>query len=239
MVGSWHGGRATIAFTVSPVPPFAPRAVVFDLDGVLVETEELWVIAEQRVVADLGGEWDDALRHAMLGRGPRDAAGELARHVGTDDVDGILARLRRASRETFAEGIRPRAGARELVGALGKTLPLAVATNADRDLAAASLHAAGLTDAFTAVVTADDVREHKPAPEVYERACAALGVAPDQAVAFEDSPVGASAARAAGCWVIGCPAVPGLDGIPSAHALIRALDEVSVPRLIAGNGHPG
>lgn len=219
---------------MAPTPPFAPHAAVFDLDGVLVDTEELWVTAERRVVVDLGGQWDDELRHAMLGRGPRDAAARLAEHVGLDDIDVVLGHLETASRAVFSNGIRPRPGAFELVTALGRSLPLAVATNATRELASASLEAAGLAEAFAAVVTADDVTAHKPAPDVYARACEALGVAPGRAVAFEDSPVGARAARDAGCWVIGCPAVPGLDGLPAAHTLVGSLADVDVPQLLAG-----
>ncbi len=212
-------------------PPFVPEAVVFDLDGLLVDSEGLWARAEARVVTDLGHRWDPAMQRLMLGKGPRDAAEALAAHLGVDDLDGLEQRLEQATLDSFSAGAPPRPGAPQLVRALAGWLPLGVATNSRRALVDLTLGASGLARHIDAVVTVDDVPAPKPAPDVYATACARLRVDPERSVAFEDSPVGVASARAAGLWVVGCPSLPGqrLDG---ADVVIDSLEDVD-PRQFA------
>ena len=222
---------------LSVVPPFVPGAVVFDLDGVLVDSEGLWAQVEQRVALDLGASWEPAVQEAMLGRGPAEAAQVLARHAGHPDPIEVQARLLAAALEVFAGNVRARTGAPELVVALAAQLPVAVATNSRRELAEVSLAAAGLREVLSALVTADDVPAAKPDPAPYLEACRAVGVAPERALAFEDSPVGARSARAAGCWVIGCPMTvhPDLD---AAHVVVADLADLDPDVLVAGHDTP-
>ncbi len=218
----------------SPIPPFAAGAVVFDLDGVLVDTEGLWARAEQQVTVDLGGLWGPEVQRAMIGRGPADAAAVLARHVGHPDPVEVEARLLEAALAQFAGNVSARAGATSLVHELARRVPLAVATNSRRELAEQSLAAAGFAGTFTAVITADEVPAAKPDPAPYVTACAALGVEPARTVAFEDSPVGARSARAAGCWVVGCPMGDHGD-LEAAHVVVDDLAAIDVDALLAGS----
>lgn len=220
-------------FAAPPSPPFAPKAVVFDMDGLLVDSEVLWGRAERRVVEGYGRAWEPEVQQLLLGSGPADAAALLARHLGVADADEVDRRLLAASVEEFRAGVPLRPGAGPLVAALRGRLPLAIASNSRRVLVDLALSSAGLCGVMDAVVSAEDVARPKPAPDPYAGACALLGVDPAAAVAFEDSPTGVVSARAAGCWVIGCPSLPGtrLDG---AHATVAALTEVDAPALLRG-----
>jgi HAD superfamily hydrolase (TIGR01509 family) len=206
-------------------PPFVPAAVVFDLDGLLVDSEDAWAQAEQRVVAAYGAPWDPKLRTLLLGRGAEEAARLLADHLGVADHRAVGRRVLQEAAAGFRTGIGARRGARELVEALAVRLPLAVATNARRVLADLALSSSGLGAAMTAVVCAEDVPRAKPAPDPYLAACTALRVEPGACVGLEDSPVGVAAAKAAGLWVIGCPSVDGLV-LSGADAVVDSLADV-------------
>jgi HAD superfamily hydrolase (TIGR01509 family) len=214
-----------------PVPPFRPQAVVFDLDGLLVDSEGRWGEAERAVVASYGRPWDEAIRTLLLGRGPDDAAARLAEHLGVDDVAEVAERMLDEAAAAFDRGIPVRPGARELVDGLAGRVPIAVATNSVRVLAEKALASSGLAGAFDAVVAVEDVTEPKPAPEPYLAACAALGADPRRSVALEDSPVGMTSARAAGLWVIGCPQLAEVEGL-AAHVLVTSLTEVDPAALL-------
>jgi len=114
-------------------------------------------------------------------------------------------------RDHYEVGVPVRPGARELIRSLQGRLPLAVASNTDGDLVRLALEVAGLDDAFAAIVTAVEVGRGKPHPDVYITACELLGVPPDDAVAFEDSPLGVRAAKAAGMTCVGIPERDGVD----------------------------
>ena len=101
-------------------------------------------------------------------------------------------------------------GALELVAELRERTPVAVASNTPGRLVRGALACAGVAELFEVVVTADEVAEPKPSPDVYLRACELLGAAPAESVALEDSPTGVAAARAAGMFVIGIPSFPGV-----------------------------
>lgn len=221
---------------MSVVPPFAPRAVVFDLDGVLVDSEPLWQRVERSVVESFGGSWTPEAQEALLGKGPMDAAVTLARLLDVADPREVDRRMRAAAVTAFRGGVPVRPGAAALVGALRGRLPLAVATNSRRVLADLALSSAGLEGVADAVVAAEDTPRPKPAPDPYARACELVGVEPRLAVAFEDSPLGARSARAAGLWVIGCPSLPSVR-VPDAHALVASLEEVDPDALL--RGRPG
>ena len=215
---------------MSPRPPFVPAAVVFDLDGLLVDSEGLWEQAEQRVVTELGYTWDPAYQQAMLGRGAAEAAAVLASLIG-EDAQMLDERLRAASEEQFRHGIPLRPGAGQLVRRLTGRVPLAVATNSRRVLADLALESAGIADHLDIVVTHDDVERAKPAPDPYVTACRKLGADPTCSVALEDSPVGVASAVAAGLWVVGCPSQPG-EQLPQAHTVVCSLDEVDPVALL-------
>ncbi|HVL99609.1 MAG TPA: HAD family phosphatase [Egibacteraceae bacterium] len=220
---------------MSPAPPYPPEAVVFDLDGLLVDSEDAWARATRQVVEDLGGVWEDALHTLLLGSGPAEAARLLAAHLGGRHAPAdIAASMRGAAAAAFARGFEPRPGAVELVKALHGQLPLAVATNSERALADRALSSSGLAGWFATVVCADDVVAPKPAPDPYTMACAGCGARPERSVALEDSPAGTRSAKAAGLWVIGCPSLPGVT-LPAADVVVASLTAVD-PDLLAQPG---
>lgn len=214
-----------------PAPDCLPDAVIFDLDGLLVDSEHAWARADRRVVEDCGGVWDDSVHRRLIGRGPEDAARLLAdhldrRHRPADIAGWVLA----AAQAEFATGLCARPGAMALVQALHGRVPLAVATNSSASLAAAALLATGLGERLDTVVCVDDVAAPKPAPDVYELACAKVGARPTRSVALDDSPSGVAAAKAAGLWVIGCPSLPDVV-LAAADAVVDSLSVIDADRL--------
>lgn len=213
-------------------PPHVPDAVVFDLDGLLVDSEDAWARASRQVVEELGGVWDDAVHRRLLGTGPAAAALLLAEYLGArHDPGDVARRMLAAATVQFAAGLEPRPGALALVAALHGRLPLAVATNSSRTLAQVALASVGLAEAFETVVCADDVAAPKPAPDPYLLACAHCAARPTRSVALEDSPAGTRSARTAGLWVIGCPSLPDVD-LTAAHALVGSLVDVDADALV-------
>lgn len=189
---------------VPPDTPFPPDAIVFDLDGVLVDSEHIWGVVEKQVVVKLGFSWDPSIRPLLHGKGPHEAAAVLSDVLGANLTAADVAdRMAATSEELFAKGVPVNRGVEKLVAALHGRVPLAVATNSRRVLAEYALIGNGLDRWFDTVVTADDVEAAKPAPDPYLLACERLGARPRRSIAIEDSIPGVTSAKAAGLWVIG------------------------------------
>jgi HAD superfamily hydrolase (TIGR01509 family) len=200
------------------------EAVVFDLDGVLVDSEPVWADAERSTVARLGGAYTSTLRVALRGRGHRVGASILASAFGRDDTEAIASMLLENALSGMSRGLRPMPGAQSLLTALHGRIRLGVATNSVRAVVETALATAGL-DGFDAIVAGEDVREGKPAPEPYLLACNRLRVAPSTTVAIEDSLVGVASAKAAGLFVIGLEAVAG-PRLDEADRTVGSLEQV-------------
>jgi len=200
----------------------AYRAVVFDLDGLLLDTETLWHRAEIELFRRHGGEftWDDKL--AVMGTSAEVTATYFADRLGlpADRGKELVEELMTLMHRELQPKVDSRPGAIELVERLRATpgVRIGLATNSPRFLADAALATAGLADAFDAIVTSDDVDRYKPAPDIYLEACRRLGVDPAHALALEDTPSGIAAAKAAG---LTCIAVP-----QSAETDVSAADRV-------------
>jgi HAD superfamily hydrolase (TIGR01509 family) len=178
-------------------------AVLFDLDGTLVDTEKLWGIALAELAARYGAVLTDAVRREMIGASSAATMELLDRHFGPIDREAGSAWLDTRVAELFADGLVWRPGARELLEAVRTArVPLALVTNTNRPLVEVALPTLGR---FDAVVCGDEVERGKPDPQPYANAAARLGVDPRDCVAIEDSPVGALSARAAGCALIAVP----------------------------------
>ena len=187
------------------------RAAVFDMDGLLLDTEHLWAQAETELLARHGATFSPADVEATHGRSIEDSVAVYAARLGGVSAVVLRAELMALMRAHYRAGPSVRPGARVLLRALEGRLPMAVASNTDGDLVRLALAGAGLEDAFRAVVSGADVGRGKPQPDVYLAACRSLDVRPRDAVAFEDSPVGVQAAKAAGLTCVAVPERAGID----------------------------
>jgi HAD superfamily hydrolase (TIGR01509 family) len=187
--------------------PLSPDpAVVFDLDGVLLESEIAWTRAETDLFARYGQPYGDVEKRLLIGGSLADTGRTLERLLVADrTADQLVEELVELAAVEFAQGVIPMPGAVELIDELRGRRPIAVASNSLRRLVDLALDGSGLDGAFDAVIASDEVAEPKPAPDIYLEAARRLGSPPERAVAIEDSPTGAAAARAAGMFVIGIP----------------------------------
>jgi beta-phosphoglucomutase-like phosphatase (HAD superfamily) len=204
-------------------------AVVFDFDGLLVDSEPGWEWAERTLLGRHGHVQTAEDRAATLGRSAEVSAAIHARILGLPEAEGARLRdeLLALGREAYLAGFQLRPGAAALVGALRGRLPIAVASNTPRGLVDLALARTPFADAFTAIATRDEVAEGKPAPDVYLLACEKLGVEPARAIAFEDSLPGVTAALAAGMTVAAVPAVRD-ERFGIAHHLLDSLGDVAI-----------
>jgi HAD superfamily hydrolase (TIGR01509 family) len=182
----------------------AIRAVLFDFDGVLADTENHHVAAWQRTLAALGWSLPDEVAARSAEVGDRAFLSELfwSRGVTEGDVEGWLRKKQRLTRVLMSDSPRICPGVVGLVSALRGRASLGVVAGTARETVEIVLKAAGLDASFAQVVAKEDVRRVKPAPDAYQLALERLGVAPDEAAAFEDSPSGIAAAKAAGIRAI-------------------------------------
>ena len=191
--------------------PPTDGGVVFDCDGLLLDTEAAWTRAETALFARHGKAFGLREKRALIGTSFPETARRLEMML---DMPGegaqVVEELIRLAALEFAGGVRPMPGARELVEALKGNRPIGVASNSLRHLLELALRGAGLEDAFDVVLAGDEVADPKPAPDLYLEACRRLESDPAETVALEDTPTGVTAARTAGLYVIG---VPSLDGI--------------------------
>lgn len=218
---------------VLAAPPFRPLGIVFDLDGLLVDSEPAWARAEEALVVSYGRVWDPRIQQEALGSGPEEGAAIFAAYVGETDVRAVSRRLLQEAVKQFDRGIMARPGAPALLRDLAGRVPVGVATNSRRVLGELALASAGLDGLVDVLVCAEDVRAPKPAPDPYLLACAQLDVDPARSVGLEDSPRGAEAARAAGLWVVGCPSLPGTR-LPAAHVTVGSLSELDAVSWLVG-----
>jgi HAD superfamily hydrolase (TIGR01509 family) len=175
------------------------KAVIFDLDGVLVDSEWASAKAWGTALARFGYQLNEETFLGFVGTTDRSLAQAFAVEVGRSPAEVLLA-AEQEMRSIAGGGLTPFPDAVELLGAL--TVPVAVASNSDRWRLETVLTAAGIQDRFEVSVSADEVAHPKPAPDVYLRAAELLGVDPAGCVVIEDSPTGITAARAAGMRVV-------------------------------------
>jgi HAD superfamily hydrolase (TIGR01509 family) len=195
-------------------------AVIFDLDGVILDSEERWSQVKKNLVEETGGHWKPDATHAMLGMSSpewsRYLHDELGVPLSPEEINAaVVARMI----EGYRRDLPLIDGAVEAVRRLAERWPLGLATSANREVIEVVLEAAGLEAAFAAAVSSEEVERGKPAPDVYLEAAARLNVAPGEAAAIEDSTNGLLAARAAGMAVV---AIPNRAFPPSDEALAAA-----------------
>ena len=209
-------------------------AVIFDMDGVLTDTETIWDEVRRGLAAQDGVPWPLGATEAMMGMSTPEWADYLATTVG---VRGDAAeRTLEAMAARYAEHLPTLPGAVEAVQRLAARWPLALVSSSARGLIDASLVSLGITDLFSVTVSTEEVASGKPAPDGYLRACELLGVHPSRAVAIEDSSNGLRSASAAGMSVIAIPHEafpPAADALALADVIVAHLDEVTLD-LVSG-----
>jgi HAD superfamily hydrolase (TIGR01509 family) len=212
-------------------------AVVFDLDGVLIDSEQVWDDARRELVAERGGTWTDDATRAMMGMSSLEWSRYMHDELGLDlEPEAISAAVVEKLEQLYRRELPLLPGAREAVRALAARWPLGLASSSNREIIDLVLELAGLTDAFAVTVSSEEVARGKPAPDVYLEAARRLDVAPEGCAAIEDSTNGLRSAAAARMIVIALPNAgfpPADDALRLANAVIASLDELrpSLPAL--------
>ena len=203
-----------------------PAAVIFDLDGVLIDSEPLWNAAREALVRESGGHWRDDAPRAMMGMSSPEWSAYLHDELGVPMDTGAISRdVVRRMEEAYRDGLPLLPGASEAVRALAARWPLGLASSANREVIDLVLSVADFGDAFRVAVSSEEVPRGKPAPDVYLETARRLGVDPARCAAIEDSSNGLRAAAAAQMAVI---AVPNPHFPPDPDALALAAATVSV-----------
>jgi HAD superfamily hydrolase (TIGR01509 family) len=198
-------------------------AIFFDLDGTLIDTESVALATGMAAFAAHGHDVGEAFMHGLVGKDEPTAAKIIHATFPGIDLNAINLHWRKGFNDSVDSGLALKSGALDLLPAL--TAPLAIVTSTGRIGAHRKLGIAGIADAFTHVVTLDDVSAAKPDPEPYLLAASLFGVSPTRCLVFEDSETGAEAAHRAGCVVVQVP-----DVVPSQGRWAHHL----APDLITG-----
>ena len=208
-------------------------AVLFDMDGLLIDSEPLWTSAEEQLAAHLGASWTREIKAAVVGTRLDVAVPTILRHFGSDaDVGWATEFLLARMVELFAADLPIKAGALELLDGLAtRGVPLALVSSSYRVLVDAALPGLG-ADRFAVSVAGDEVLHGKPDPEPYLSAARALGVAADRCVVFEDAPSGVASAEAAGALCVAVPEVTAIAETP-VRPVLRSLADVDADWVLA------
>ena len=212
-------------------PPREIRAVIFDLDGVLIDSEHLWEKVRRAYVLAAGGTYHDAVTTDVMGMSAPEWSHYIVSRLGvarparqiSDDIVRELTSVYRATPPTYP-------GAVEAVRRIAARVPVAVASSSNRSLIDLFVEISGLGDTFATTVSSEEVGRGKPSPDVYLRAAEKLGIDPRACGAVEDSSNGIRAAHAAGCYVIALPNPefpPAEDALALAGRRIRAIADLT------------
>lgn len=212
----------------APALPFTPAAVIFDMDGLMLDSERAIIACLADAARECGHDLPGLLWLSMVGHGEAVCRQLLDEAVGEAERERILRRSHALYDAVVEAGMPHRPGIVEMLEFLqAKRIPRAVATSTRRPLAMKKLEAAGLLSRFDAVCTSSDVEHAKPAPDIYLLAAASLGVDPAQCLVLEDSPTGVRAALAAGMHPIQIPdLLEPDDGVRAlGHMILPSLDD--------------
>jgi HAD superfamily hydrolase (TIGR01509 family) len=210
-------------------------AVIFDLDGVLIDSEPAWNQARHDVVVEQGGQWRPEAQRAMMGMSSTEWSTYMHQELGAGPTprelsDIVVARLAKL----YDEHLPLIPGARQAVMRLAREWPLGLASSANRPIIELVLDRAGLRQAFVACVSSEEVARGKPAPDVYLEAARRIEVSPERCVAVEDSSNGLRSAAAAGTTVVAIPNrefPPDEDALALAAAVLESIDQLTPERI--------
>ena len=211
------------------------EAVVFDLDGVLLQSEEVWDAVRERYVRERGGRYDEEVQRAMMGMSAPEWSRYLHEDAGVrEDPEEINRDVVELMLEAYRRDLPLLPGAEEAVRRAAAAFPLALASSSNREIFEAVLELAGLSDCFQASVSSEEVLHGKPAPDVYLEAARRLGVAPESCTAVEDSQAGIRSASSAGMRVVAIPNEsypPDEEALALADVVVDSLDDLTVDVL--------
>ena len=210
-------------------------AVVFDLDGVLLQSEEVWDAVRERYVRERGGRYDDEVQRAMMGMSAPEWSRFLHEEAGVpDEPDAINDEVVRRMLAAYRDELPLLPGAVAAVQRTAAAFPLALASSSNREVFEEVLELAGIAGCFSATVSSGQVERGKPAPDVYLEAARRLGVDPTHCAAVEDSHAGIRSAKSAGMRVVAIPNAaypPDEEALELADVVVRALDDLTVDVL--------
>jgi HAD superfamily hydrolase (TIGR01509 family) len=211
------------------------EAVVFDLDGVLLASEEVWDAVRERYVREAGGRYDDEVQRAMMGMSAPEWSRYLHEEAGVwEDPEDINREVVERMLQAYRRELPLLPGAVEAVRRTAESFPLGLASSSNREVFAAVLDLAGIADCFSATVSSEEVPRGKPAPDVYLEAARRLGVASEQCAAVEDSHAGIRSAKSAGMRVVAIPNAsypPDDEAFELADAVVQSLDDLTISVL--------
>ena len=206
-------------------------AVVFDLDGVLLDSEQLWDEAREELARDWGGRWHERAQRDMMGMSSTEWSQYMHDVIGLrEPPEEISAEVVRRMERLYRDRLPLFPGAVEAVERLAARWPLGLASSSNRPLIDLVLEVSELGRFFRATVSSEEVARGKPAPDVFLEAARRLGVAPERAGVVEDSENGILAGRAAGMWVVAIPNAhfpPGEEALVEADVVLSSLDELT------------
>jgi HAD superfamily hydrolase (TIGR01509 family) len=213
------------------------EAVAFDLDGVLLDSEELWDEVREGLARERGGRWHEGAQADMMGMSSREWSAYMHERIGlSEPPEEINAEVVRRMLERYRRELPLIPGAVEAVERLAARWPLGLASSSNRELIDAALEVAGLSRYFRVTVSSEQVERGKPAPDVYLEAASRLGVTPERCAAIEDSQNGIRSAKAAGMRVIAIPNPrfpPPEEVLAEAAVVLGGIEELS-PEVVAG-----
>jgi HAD superfamily hydrolase (TIGR01509 family) len=217
------------------------EAVVFDLDGVIVDSEHVWDAAREALARERGGRWHEGAQQDMMGMSSVEWSRYMHDVIGLKDPpEEISAEVARRLEATYREELPLIDGATEAVARLAERWPLAVASSSNRPIIDLVLVLSGLDRFFRATVSSEEVPRGKPAPDVYLEAARRLGADPERSAAVEDSSSGILSARAAGMRVVAIPNMrfpPGEEALAAADVVIPSIGELT-PDVVEGSELP-
>jgi HAD superfamily hydrolase (TIGR01509 family) len=207
------------------------EAVVFDLDGVLLDSEQVWDEAREHLAKERGGRWHDQAQKDMMGMSSTEWSRYMHERIGLPEPPAEINRevVERLA-ATYRQHLPALPGAKEAVERLAARWPLGLASSSNRELIELALELLGVKQLFAVTVSSEEVARGKPAPDVYLEAARRLDVDPSHAAAVEDSNNGILAAKAAGMRVLAIPNrhfPPGEEALAQADAVLDSLAELT------------
>ena len=209
------------------------EAVLFDMDGVIIDSEPLWTEAERQLLARRMLEYSPQLKTAMMGRDAEEAVGLLINHYNlSEGVEEIIAERHEIISDLFKEHLQPVPNALELLRAVRDSgVKTGLASSSPKELVDLALSKLNITELFDLTLSGDQVARGKPAPDIYLTAATELGVSQENCLVIEDAPHGVAAAKAAGMSCLAISTSASEPELGAADRVVRSFAEVDLALL--------